>query len=330
MKKFFVCVILLLCVGMSALAAPLDEIQNYIIHIIPEENGSLMMQFTLNWKVLDSETEGPLSWVRIGIPNRYADEIYPMTDRISNIRYDGENGDFVRIDLDREYEAGEIVPIMFSIHQSYMCSMDEDSYIYDYTPGWFDEIEVKNIRVYWAEENVAYADAPEQSEGWYLWQDSLAPGERMHIEVRYDKSVFVENVETVDDMKKQERITAIIITTIIMIALAMIIIILVRSERRGTLTDEYESYRGFAGAENQVMIGDEDKIPAGVDENGVVFSTVYGAGYHHGHGGGYHCACACACACAGGGRAGCSRKDFYNTKLESKEIVDILREKRAE
>ena len=24
------------------------------------------------------------------------------------------------------------------------------------------------------------------------------------------------------------------------------------------------------------------------------------------------CACACACACAGGGRAGCSRKDFNN------------------
>ena len=23
------------------------------------------------------------------------------------------------------------------------------------------------------------------------------------------------------------------------------------------------------------------------------------------------CACACACACAGGGRAGCTKKDFY-------------------
>lgn len=29
-----------------------------------------------------------------------------------------------------------------------------------------------------------------------------------------------------------------------------------------------------------------------------------------------HCACACACACAGGGRAGCSTKDFYNTGLK--------------
>ena len=30
------------------------------------------------------------------------------------------------------------------------------------------------------------------------------------------------------------------------------------------------------------------------------------------------CACACACACAGGGRAGCTTKDFYNTDLKLK------------
>lgn len=29
-----------------------------------------------------------------------------------------------------------------------------------------------------------------------------------------------------------------------------------------------------------------------------------------------HCACACACACAGGGRAGCSVKDFYSIKIK--------------
>ncbi len=32
------------------------------------------------------------------------------------------------------------------------------------------------------------------------------------------------------------------------------------------------------------------------------------------------CACACACACAGGGRAGCSTKDFYNTKLKLRQL----------
>ncbi|MBQ3867591.1 MAG: hypothetical protein II789_03490, partial [Clostridia bacterium] len=32
------------------------------------------------------------------------------------------------------------------------------------------------------------------------------------------------------------------------------------------------------------------------------------------------CACACACACAGGGRAGCSAKDFYNTDLKLSQL----------
>lgn len=39
------------------------------------------------------------------------------------------------------------------------------------------------------------------------------------------------------------------------------------------------------------------------------------------------CACACACACAGGGRAGCTNKDFYNTKLKMRHIVKAIRNK---
>lgn len=52
--------------------------------------------------------------------------------------------------------------------------------------------------------------------------------------------------------------------------------------------------------------------------------------HHHHHGGGgcvhsscacaHSCACACACACAGGGRAGCTEKDFYNTGLKLKSL----------
>jgi len=34
----------------------------------------------------------------------------------------------------------------------------------------------------------------------------------------------------------------------------------------------------------------------------------------------HSCACACACACAGGGRAGCSTKDFYNTNLKLAQL----------
>lgn len=33
-----------------------------------------------------------------------------------------------------------------------------------------------------------------------------------------------------------------------------------------------------------------------------------------------HSSCACACACAGGGRAGCTTKDFYNTNLKLENL----------
>lgn len=33
------------------------------------------------------------------------------------------------------------------------------------------------------------------------------------------------------------------------------------------------------------------------------------------------CACACACACAGGGRAGCTYKDFYRTDLKLRQLA---------
>ena len=51
--------------------------------------------------------------------------------------------------------------------------------------------------------------------------------------------------------------------------------------------------------------------------------------HRRGGSGGSGCACACACACAGGGRAGCSRKDFYGTKLYTKAIYTAL-EKESE
>ena len=48
------------------------------------------------------------------------------------------------------------------------------------------------------------------------------------------------------------------------------------------------------------------------------------SGGHSGFSGGGGCACACACACAGGGRAGCSKKDFYNTNLKSEIVLKEL------
>lgn len=36
------------------------------------------------------------------------------------------------------------------------------------------------------------------------------------------------------------------------------------------------------------------------------------------------CASSCACACAGSGRAGCSRKNFYGTKIDCDKLKRVL------
>lgn len=37
------------------------------------------------------------------------------------------------------------------------------------------------------------------------------------------------------------------------------------------------------------------------------------------------CASSCACACAGSGRAGCSKKDFYGTKINKNKLKKVLK-----
>lgn len=51
-----------------------------------------------------------------------------------------------------------------------------------------------------------------------------------------------------------------------------------------------------------------------------VRSSSRSGGSHHSSCAHSSCACACACACAGGGRAGCSTKDFYRTDLRLSHI----------
>ena len=100
----------------------LDEITNYTITVNPRNDGTLDMKYHIEWKVLDSTSEGPLEWVKIGIPNMRVDNIKKLTDNIENIQYYPVDGDYVRIDFKKKYYAGETVTFEFSIHQSHIHS----------------------------------------------------------------------------------------------------------------------------------------------------------------------------------------------------------------
>ena len=54
----------------SSYAADTDVIKNYEINISPRKNGTLLLTYTIDWKVLDSSSVGPLTDLYVGIPNK--------------------------------------------------------------------------------------------------------------------------------------------------------------------------------------------------------------------------------------------------------------------
>lgn len=139
-------IITLLCIFKTSTiraSSDLDYINLYEVVVDPRNDGTLDISIHLNWEVLDSTSEGPLEWVKIGIPNKYVDEIEAATNNISKIKYYSDNGSYIRIDFSKKYHANEVVDFAFKFHISRMYKLNDDSCYYDYNPGWFEEIKIK-------------------------------------------------------------------------------------------------------------------------------------------------------------------------------------------
>ena len=284
-------------------AKALDKIWDYTINITPYSDGSLSIEYHIEWEVLDSVSEGPLTWVKIGIPNNHVEEITALSDNIEKIQYYQQGGDYVKIDLDKAYRKGAVIELDFSIHQHRMYEMDGSDRVYTFTPGWFDDIHVENLCINWdmTDVSAAYGDYYEY-DGYYCWMSELSKGEKYTVEVVYPDNVFSgpdnSNVNAGD-------VNDIILLLVLVIAPALVVLFVFISKKAGT-KDSYSKHSGM----------------------GYVYAP---SATRHRSGGGRGCACACACACAGagGGRAGCSKKDFYGTKLTTLRIRKALSDVRT-
>ena len=143
----------------SAWAAPgdLDEIVDYTITVDVNDDATLNMEYHIEWKVLDSTSEGPLTWVQIGIPNNHCRSFVGLTDSVKEVSYSTAGGSYARIDLDRAYHAGEVASFDFSFVQDYMYEVGRDNQgeaVYEFIPGWFDDIAVDNLTVKWNADKV--------------------------------------------------------------------------------------------------------------------------------------------------------------------------------
>ena len=200
MKKtgLFFLLILLICLAPfserpAQASGDLDEILLYRIKVDVNEDATLTMNYHIDWKVLDSDSEGPLSWVTIGIPNSHYISYRALSSTISEIY--GKSSGELRIDFDREYYKGEVVSFDFELVQDYMYDMNilnEGETVYSFTPGWFDSLNVDRLELLWnSDKALQWSPSCRIVDGYCTWETSLGHGESFDVQVTYPNGAFL-------------------------------------------------------------------------------------------------------------------------------------------
>lgn len=301
MRKILLLTFLLLALTFGvtsvAVASPYDEIQNYIIRIDMLDDATMDIEYTIEWVALRDSSSDKLNYMKIGIPNKYADEFESLTRNIASIELSTSGGSYAYLNLDREYKvadmsAGPLV-VKFKIHQTHMFTYKKDTHEiwYSFTPGWFDNIEVKNLEIYWNGACVKTSDAQYTSKGYLVWNGKNLSGQeqkKFEVNVKYDADTFPNR----DDSKQrtEEGISGGAILLLILLGILVVLVLI------AIFSDEFDGSGGSGGR------------------------------YYGGSSSTRSCACAssCACACAGGGRVGCSKKDLYSTTIHLQELKKVL------
>lgn len=307
MKKILILLLILLSFALISCEdgfTPLDKIHEYTITVNPNDDGTLDMVYYLKWEVLE-EGSGGVDFITVGVPNRFVKNIKGLSNNIDDIYYSSDNGATIQIDFERTYHEGDIFEVKFSFRQERIFTLDGDEVQYSFKPGWFDEIEVKKLVVLWNSKNILKSNADEAGSDYYKWETSLGYGETIEVNLVYDRSAFpvLNPDEDYSDQTDNFWPLILLIVGIVVIVVTLIIVASVNE-------DKYQTSRGFSGHINHYHFyfgryHGYRRSGKMITPPKVVNSSVSGV-----RGGG--CACACACACAGGGRAGCSRKDFNN------------------
>lgn len=184
MKKrlilLLVCLLLAACFAASASAWDyLDEMQRYDVAVTLQEDGSAIIEYSIDWKVLDDSSYGPLEWVKIGVPNAEVTDLKILSqDSIRKIGLMWEDGDvYARIDLNRSYYEDETVNIRFSLCATYLYTLEGTAVNVAFTPGWFSEAETRAFSMIWQNaDGQAVPELTVVTEGENLTQTKLENG----------------------------------------------------------------------------------------------------------------------------------------------------------
>lgn len=333
----------------------LDYIPDYFVTVDLREDGSADIVYDITWQVIGGDQTDYLSWVKIGLPNAYAEDLTPLTDTISDLQYTGDGGSYAKVVFARRYYSPKVaaqnggesrVRFAFSVHQSHLFSLNSDgTATFEFTPGWFDDLVVERMQVRWRGGDGFVADNSSEEDGYLIWEfGPMGHGQSANIHV----TVPVTTAETFDPdaqltaadyddggMTADEMIGILTVVIGLLIFAAALIIIV------GSMTPDWgggfgsgldpDDWFWYTNGVHTIHVARTAPPPKGYTRTDPPKNYHTGGGSSRGGGVGRHnsgcassCACACAsscacaCACAGGGRAGCTAKDFYTYKLPHK------------
>lgn len=325
----------------------LDYIPDYFVTVDLREDGSADIVYDITWQVIDGDQTDYLSWVKIGLPNAYAEDLTPLTDTISDLQYTGDGGSYAKVVFARRYYSPKVaaqnggesrVRFAFSVHQSHLFTLNDDgTATFEFTPGWFDDLVVEHMQVRWRSGDGFVADNTSEEDGYLIWDfGPMGHGQSANIHV----TVPVTTAETFDPdaqltaadyddggMTADEMIGILTVVIGLLIFAAALIIIV------GSMTPDWgggfgsgldpDDWFWYTNGVHTIHVARTAPPPKGYTRTDPPKNYHTGGGSSRGGGVGRHnsgCAssCACACACAGGGRAGCTAKDFYTYKLPHK------------
>lgn len=333
----------------------LDYIPDYFVTVDLREDGSADIVYDITWQVIGGDQTDYLSWVKIGLPNAHAEDLTPLTDTISDLQYTGDGGSYAKVVFARRYYSPEVaaqnggesrVRFAFSVHQSHLFSLNSDgTATFEFVPGWFDDLVVEHMQVRWRSGDGFVADNTSEEDGYLIWDfGPMGHGQSANIHV----TVPVTTAETFDPdaqltaadyddggMTADEMIGILTVVIGLLIFAAALIIIV------GSMTPDWgggfgsgldpDDWFWYTNGVHTIHLARTAPPPKGYTRTDPPKNYHTGGGSSRGGGVGRHnsgcassCACACAsscacaCACAGGGRAGCTAKDFYTYKLPHK------------
>jgi hypothetical protein len=357
-RQRIIAVVLLLMLVISFIpsgavqAAGTDEIKNYTIDILPQDDGSLVNTYTVNWCVI-SNAAGPLTWITIAMPNEQY-QIVSYSGDVTSAEPDNSGFDYkVRIDLSREVNAGECVNVTVQVHQYGLAYLDKNTNEigFQFIPGWFSDVPVDHLQLTWhlptdTTQLKSFDPKPTtQNETQATWESALQPGDKFTLNVSYDQAAFPnfnpnQQISTNAGTPGSGQTTGSTTTDntgapvspvlgfilpfaltpcVCVIIIIVLIVLVVLFSALGSAGRSYRGggfFGGYHGGGGWLGGSGGGSVLGGGGGLSIPSRSGGGSGLFGGRGS--SCACVasgCACACAGGGRAGCSRKGFDVSSL---------------